>query len=514
LHPDEGIKEDFQAVYENGEVAIGWPAGAVRIFDGIAREHTVAIIGGALGDEGKGRIVDNKIESLLKIDGVKAVSVIRFGGGGNAGHSVEQGGLKLALHRVPSGILYPEAVGLMDTGIAIHPGNLKEEVEYIEEKIGSIKGRLILSENAILTTNLEQGEEVLNRTLKGRAKGGTGRGISPSYARHYDRLGLKVKELMDEDWREKLAGHYERYDKLLTAFGLNIREVEVPDLQETKKTGKAAVRKIGTKEDFLKRLEDTRRWLKSRDMVKNTFTIHRKTMKDMSQGILFEGAQAVGLHPWLGTRPDVTSSDTTVAGISTGTQVYRPMDIADRLGVIKLTYTSSVGARQMPTEVRLPKDITRLKNPSREEGWAAWVREEADEYGTTTRRPRDILHLDLAMIGYNCQMAGIEVLAGTHLDIARDGETIEVCTHYTNSEGKHITYQPGLEYQEGVVPHYVQLPGWNGKDAANATSMSELPENALKYLAFIQRRLGFPIVAATTGPSRENMIEFAGYEME
>ena len=137
---------------------------------------------------------------------------------------------------------------------------------------------------------------------------------------------------------------------------------------------------------------------------------------------------------------------------------------------------------------------------------AAYIREEAHEYGTTSGRPRDILHLDLEMIRYNCRMAGVEALAGTHLDIAREGENIKVCTHYTDLSGNRVPYQPGLRYLKDVIPNYIELPGWDGKKAAKAKSTKVLPENAKKFLAFVQGTTGYPIVAVTTGPARKNFV--------
>lgn len=512
VHPERYVFSDLEAIYGRGEIVVGWPEGVSRLFDDIVRDHTVAIVGVALGDEGKGRLVDNKLEALLAIPGVKRAYVIRYQGGSNAGHTVEREGIKLALHQVPSGVLYPEVVGIMDRGMVIHPEDLAIEVDDIEATVGDTRGKLILSRDAILVTDLERAEERLNRIKQGKAAGGTGRGISPAYAHFYDRLGLAIADFVKDDWREVLSAYYDRYAKEFAVYDMDIASVLVPDLRATRDMGKAQERQVGTKEEFLDRLEAARTWLIERDMVKNTFLIHREIYDDLATGVLFEGAQALGLHAWLGTRPDVTASDTSVYGIQSGTAYWRKDDIKDRIGVFKLTYTSSVGARHMPTEVPLPKDLKGLPLYAMEhERWAAFVREEAHEYGTTTGRPRDILHLDFPMLMYNCRMAGIEVLAGTHLDIAREGEFIKVCTDYVNKNGFPKEYRPNLVYLGKIVPHYVKLPGWDGEAAQKARTFDELPDNAKKFLAFIQRFTGYPIVAATTGPVRENIVTFSGY---
>jgi hypothetical protein len=152
------------------------------------------------------------------------------------------------------------------------------------------------------------------------------------------------------------------------------------------------------------------------------------------------------------------------------------------------------------------------ENATQDQRVGARIRRDAHEFGTTTGRPRDINFLDLEFMRYNARMSGIEVLAATHLDIARADEPIKVCTHYTK-DGKVVPYQPGLAYQEGVTPHYIELPGWDGKACSKARTMEDLPDNALRFLAFIQARTGLPFVAATTGAKRDSMVKFPGYSV-
>lgn len=508
LEPEIGIQQDYDLIYNQGHRSIGWPSGEERIFAHLARPHTVAVLGAALGDEGKGRIVDNKIDALLATPGVDTVYVVRYQGGNNTGHTVESNdGVKLAFHLVPSGVMHPEAIGVIDRGVVIHAEDLRTETQYVEDRVGDLRGRIILSPDALLATDLERAEEVLNRIRNSHSSGGTGRGISPAYAHHYDKLGLKVSDFLGKNWRATLGNQYEQYERQFAAFDKDLSGTQVPDFYASKINGENRSRSVGDKAEFLDRLESARDWLLGRNMTRNTFNFHRDLLVDIHAGVIFEGAQALGLHPWLGTMPDTTSSDTSTNGILSGTGVWRTTDIADRIGVFKAPYTSSVGSRRMPTHVDL-KNLP--ENTTLDQQWGMWVREEGHEYGTTTGRPRDILHLDLAMLTYNANMAGIEGLAATHLDIASQ-EPIKVCTYYRNKQGNTVPYQPGLHHLEDVVPQYIELPGWDGKACREAKSLEELPENAANYLAFIQARTGFPIVATTTGPMRRNLIVFSGY---
>ena len=77
---------------------------------------TCAIVGINWGDEGKGRVVD-----LLTAD---YDIVIRYQGGGNAGHTVINDKGKFALHLLPSGIFHEGMVNILGNGVALDPENL------------------------------------------------------------------------------------------------------------------------------------------------------------------------------------------------------------------------------------------------------------------------------------------------------------------------------------------------------------------------------------------------------
>jgi adenylosuccinate synthase len=506
-------------VYTNGHIQIGIPEGMSLFVDAMARANTEVCVGAQEGDEGKGRIVDNRLYKLVNKIGIKIVNVVRFQGGSNAGHTlVKDDGTKIALHQVPSGVLYEEAVGIMDSGMVINVEDLRTEVEGVEEIVGDLRGKLILSKDAMLNTDLERAMEVLNRELSsGKSSGGTGKGMAPTVAGFYDRTGLGVKDLMAEDWREKLGNRYDTVSNTFSGHQKDLSDMEVPDLKESKIQKTQVSRKLGTREDFLNRLGEMREWLIQRDLVKNTYHYHGEIYNDASHGIMFEGAQAVGLDPHFGRRPDVTVTPTGVMGVQIGTRrpEYSHEYIPDRIGVGKITYMSSVGAVRMITDSGLERkmhtvqEINAIQDPAQR--FAALARLVANEKGTTTQRPRDICFADLPLLAYNIEAGKINQLALTHLDVARSDMPIKVCTHYENMYGEPVAYQPGIENQENLTPVYIELPGWNAQEAANARTIEELPENAIRYLAFVQAALGVPITMVTVGPKREAIIEQTSY---
>lgn len=483
------------------------PQSFKKLFSAKTRPLTAAIVGIALGDEGKGRIVDNKIQTFLNNKKVKKVAIVRFQGGNNAGHTVEKDNIKLALHLIPSGVLYKETINIVDRGVVVHPEDLVTEINYVEENAGKLDNNLFLSEEAILCTDLERAEESLNRMKSPAAKGGTGRGIGPAYAHHYDRLGLKLYHLLAKDWESTLFEKYKLYKKIFSTFGLKLEETVVPDYLQTLENKKAASREVGKEEVFLERLKKAREVILKRKLFRNTFPLHESIYKSRDTAVIFEGAQAAGLDAWLGTYPDVTSSNTSAFGIREGTGFWLPEDIEKIYGVFKIPYTSSVGSRIMPTHINTP-NASGKKRMTKDQAWATWVREDAHEYGTTTGRPRDINFLDLPMLSYNIRMSGVNMLIGTHLDTANPTDKIKVCSQYLDKRGKRKSYQPGLRNLTGVKPKYVELSGWDGKECREVKNKKDLPENAKRFLGFLEDKLGYPIVAVTTGPSRENFISF------
>lgn len=529
INPLNFVEDDIKAVYERGEVFVGMPLGTDLIFQHLARTNTVAIIGSQFGDEGKGRVVDNKIEELQKRVGVKQVRVVRYQGGANAGHTIGlPGGGKIALHQLPSGLLYEEAVGIMDSGMIIHMEDLQTEISEAEakEQVGDLRGKLILNPEAMLCTDLDRAQEVLNRDLsKGQSNGGTGRGIAPTAADSLTRRGFKVGDLFKPDWQAKFERAYDIHNAEFTSHNSSLNNTDVPDLKETNIQKEVVTRKLGSKQEFIDRLASVRQWYLDRDatmpddkqLLKNTFTMYEQDFYNLESGYVFEGAQAVGLDPNFGRKPDTTSTNTTIGGIAIGTgfPLWDEEHVEEKIAIAKLTYLSSVGDATMITDSGIEKraysgeEIEAIEDPYTK--FAAWSRMEGNEFGTTTGRARDICFMDLPLLRYNTMAGGTEMIAGTHLDLSREDLPIRVCTHYTDMAGNYFPYQPGMEHQKHLTPQYIDLPGWDGRKAREATNVNELPENAKKFLAFIQRSVGSPIVFVTTGPARENAMVTNNY---
>ena len=124
--------------------------------------NTCAIVGINWGDEGKGRIVDLLTEQFNY--------VIRFQGGGNAGHTVINDRGSFALHLLPSGIFHDGVVNILGNGVALDPENLWKEIQEVRAK-----GISLTPENLKISTPDKNFDAMVNESnLRRGIKGAVG----------------------------------------------------------------------------------------------------------------------------------------------------------------------------------------------------------------------------------------------------------------------------------------------------------------------------------------------------
>ena len=130
------------------------------------------IVGTQWGDEGKGKIID--------IMAGKADLVVRSSGGNNAGHTVVHGDEVYKLHLLPSGILYPETICLIGSGVVIDPAVLLEEIDGMKAR-GITCDNLRIDARADIIMpwhkKLDTLQEEFKKKQTGENVGTTGRGI-------------------------------------------------------------------------------------------------------------------------------------------------------------------------------------------------------------------------------------------------------------------------------------------------------------------------------------------------
>ena len=133
------------------------------------------------GDEGKGRMVDLLTEDYDV--------VVRFQGGGNAGHTVINEKGKFALHLLPSGIFRDGTVNILGNGVALDLENLWKEIETVTAQgVAITPDNLKISDRASLLLPWHRDLDGLEEArLADKKFGSTKQGIAPFYSDKYQK---------------------------------------------------------------------------------------------------------------------------------------------------------------------------------------------------------------------------------------------------------------------------------------------------------------------------------------
>ncbi|MCS7277884.1 MAG: adenylosuccinate synthase, partial [Aquificaceae bacterium] len=413
----------------------------------------LVILGAQWGDEGKGKVVD-----LLSAE---FDAVVRYQGGSNAGHTVIVGGEKFVLHLLPTGILHQHTIGIVAQGMVVDLELLVDEIESLEKRGISVWERVFVSDRAHLVMPYHK---VLDSLFERKGKIGTTlRGIGPSYMFKYGRKGIRVCDLEDKDRTYKLMKeNLEFVQDLCEKVYCENHSLDLDDMFE---------RTMESYKSIKERVVDTTRWLLK-----------------FEGRVLFEGAQGTMLDIDMGTYPYVTSSNASALGLSNGTGLPPKYFSQSDFWAVSKAYTTRVGEGPFPTELT---DETGLM-----------LRERGGEYGATTGRPRRCGWLDLVALKHAVEVNGLDGIILTKLDVLDQFKEIKVCVAYEEDGKVFESFPAGLTTLSKVKPVYKSFRGWL-KDTRGAKSPSELPENALSYVQFIQDYLGVPVVMLSTGPERE-----------
>lgn len=93
----------------------------------------------------------------------------------------------------------------------------------------------------------------------------------------------------------------------------------------------------------------------------------------------------------------------------------------------------------------------------------------------------------------------------TKLDVLDKLPVIKVAVAYKLDSKKLESFPANLNLLAKVEVEYVELEGWLS-DISNCRKFEELPENAKKYIAFIEKETGVPVEWIGVGPEREARI--------
>jgi adenylosuccinate synthase len=421
------------------------------------------VVGLQWGDEAKGKIVDLLTKGHA--------FVVRYNGGANAGHTVVSGGQTFKLSLLPTGVLRPNVRSVIGNGVVVYPPRFLEEVSNLRQAGIAIGDNLVVSDHAHVIFPYHLEEERLNEGGGGGAIGTTGRGIGPCYqdkvGRHF---AVRLGEMLDpQHLRDRLVPIVERKNRFLRALCPEARQFDVETICRDYLTCREQIRP---------HVADTTRLL------------HEALRK--GQGILFEAAQGSLLDVDHGTYPYVTSSNSSTAGVWSGSGV--PSRKLDRIvGVIK-AYSTRVGRGPFPTELDDGPD-----------GIGERIRRTGREYGTVTGRPRRCGWFDAVATRYTAALNDADELAVMLLDVLSDLPEIRIAVAYEMA-GRRLDHFPTDAFVlERCQPVYETLPGWR-QDVSAARRLADLPAAARRYIDRLAELLGLPVTIISVGPDREQTI--------
>ena len=414
------------------------------------------LLGLQWGDEGKGKIVDFLAP--------KYDLVARFQGGPNAGHTLEFDGIKHVLHQIPSGIFREDKQNIIGNGVVLDPVIFMNEVSQINKKFNiSLKDILSISTRAQLISPVHRLLDKVLEENKGKNKiGSTLKGIGPTYQDKIGRHGLRVGEILSDNFKEK-------YDKQKSYHNYFLEGHYDNNFSDEEKTFFECINK-----------------LKEFKIVDTEYLINKNVNR--KKKVLAEGAQGTLLDIDFGSYPFVTSSNTTTAGACIGLGIS-PKKIDKVFGIFK-AYCTRVGAGPFPTE--LFDDIGEK------------IAKNGNEFGSTTGRPRRCGWLDLPALKYSIMLNGVSDLYMMKADVLSGFSEVKVCVGYEYNNEK-IDYFPSSIESDSIKPIYKSFRGWTSK-SNHARSLDDLEDNFKKYINFIESEVGVSIKLVSLGPDREETI--------
>ena len=418
-----------------------------------------AIVGINWGDEGKGRMVDLLTE--------KYDVVVRYQGGGNAGHTVVNERGKFALHLLPSGIFREGAVNVLGNGVALDPENLWKEMLDVESKgVSLTPENLKISDRASLLMPWHRELDCLEEARLGDKKfGSTRQGIAPFYADKYAKKTVLAGELLHPaHLREHLADLREWKNLILT------------------RTYGAAPVTMG----------DLEKWLsdyceKIKPFVCDAGAFLREAQAE-GKDILFEAQLGALRDLDYGIHPYTTSSNplASYAPVGSGMGSAR---IDEVVGVVK-AYSSCVGEGPFTSEL-FGKE-------------ADLLREAGGEYGAKTGRPRRVGSFDAVATRYGVMCQGATNIALTKMDVMGYMDRIPVCVRY-EVNGEETDRFPFPAILKDARPVVEYLEGWKC-DISGIRSWGDLPAAAKRYVEYIEEKIGCHIGYVSVGPERDSII--------
>ena len=416
-----------------------------------------AIVGINWGDEGKGRMVDLLTE---QID-----IVVRYQGGGNAGHTVINEHGKFALHLLPSGIFRKNVINILGNGVAMDPESLMNEIKDVANKgVAVTPENLKISDRASLLMPWHRRlDELEEQRLADKKYGSTKQGIAPFYSDKYQKKTVMAGELF---YPERLRAHLKdlmEWKNLIIKGVYGAEPYTWDEIENWLNTSCEAIKPyICDTGDLLREAEENGKRI--------MFEAQLGSLRDLDHGIY----------------PMTTSSNTIAAYAPVGSGL--PSAQLDRIiGVVK-AYSTCVGEGPFTCEM-FGEEAEKL-------------REAGHEYGAKTGRPRRVGPVDLVATRYGVQVQGATEIALTKLDVLSYLDEIPVCVRY-ELNGEMTDKFPFPAALDDCKPVIETVKGWK-KDISGVRTWEDLPEEAKAYVQMIEKAIHCPIKWVSVGPERDS----------
>lgn len=417
--------------------------------------NNTAIVGVNWGDEGKGRIVD-----LFSSD---YDIVIRYQGGGNAGHTVMNEFGTFALHLLPSGIFRKNVVNILGNGVALDPISLLKEMKTVRDcSIPISPENLKISSRASLLMPWHVDLDVLEENrLANKKYGSTKQGIAPFYSDKYQKKTVMAGEVFDDElFMQHIEDLMAWKDMIIRAYGGE--EYTKDRLKE-----------------FFEAIEEIKPYICDVTLYLN---------ENRDKRIMFE-AQLGSLRDIdYGIYPYTTSSNTLAS--------YAPIGA----GCLDLKLDKVIGvAKAYSTCVGEGPFVSEMFDEEAEE-----LRKAGSEYGAKTGRPRRVGAFDVVATRYGVKVQGCDAVAITKLDVLSYMDKIPVCVSYLvdGKETDEFPFPSKLNKAEPIIRYF---DGWKC-DISDIRKYEDLPIKAREYIEFIEKGIRCPLAYISVGPERESII--------
>ena len=344
--------------------------------------------------------------------------------------------------------LFGEVQRLRDGGIEITPDHLK------------------ISDRATICMPYHKLLDCLEEDRLGDAKfGSTRRGISPVYSDKYMKKAFRMGDLLHMDEVKAKLPSVVEWKNLTVSGGYKHEPITAEAMYEW-------LEKYGL--PFRDYICDTTQYLKKAD--------------DEGKSIMFEAQLGALRDIDFGIYPYTSASYTIAAYAPIGSGIpFKKLN--KTIGIMK-AYSSCVGEGPFTCEL------------FGEEGDK--LREAGGEFGAATGRPRRVGGFDIPASKYGVLMQGADEIALTKLDVLSYLDKIPVCVKY-DVDGELTDIFPSGGALKNAKPVYEYVDGWKC-DISGCRTFDELPENAKKYILYIQKMTDCKIKYVSVGAKREEYL--------